>query len=279
MHISPLRTRGFSFLAIVAFLPVSLLLAGCQEEVVEVAADLPPSAPDGVFSITGDLAITICWNPNPEPDIAGYDIYWNDQPTGVFEYVASVGANEFCYTDTDVEYQTTYFYAVAARDNKGQQSELSYEDVFDTPRPERVGLVLFDYLGPSSASSGYDFSNWLTGTPQAWDDPGTDVYFGAPNGVPTLFADQGAGVDIQDYGYIELVDVNWAPLGGWAPSGRAELIAGHSYIVRIVNTSGRFNMAKVYVASVSVASVTLDWAYQLDENNPELAPGVSGASQ
>ena len=237
-----------------------------------------PSAPDGVFSITGDGQVEICWNLNPEPDIAGYDVYWNSQPTGLFQYVATVGAKTTCYVDTDVDNGTTYFYAVLAFDNDGLESELSFEDVFDTPRPEGTNLVLFDYLGQNSGLSGYDFSS-LSGTPQAWDNPTTDVYFGPFNGVPTLFADQGAGVDVQDYGYIELLYVDWAPAGGWAPSGQVEMIPGHSYIVRVVNQSGLFNMAKFYVQSASAASVTLDWAYQVDLDNPELSPGVGGAQR
>lgn len=277
MNITLRENCGIGLWAAAALLlPATLLLAGCQEEVVEVVADLPPSAPDGVFSITGDLEVTICWNPNPETDIAGYDIYWNDQPTGFFEYVATVGPNDFCYTDTDVTNGTTYFYAVLAFDQAGQDSELSLDNVFDTPRPEGVGLVLFDYLGPSAASSGYDFSAF---TVQRWDDPGTDVYFGAPNSVPTLFADQGAGVDIQDYGYIDLVGVDWAPLNGWTKNGMVELIQGHSYIIRIASPGNKWNMAKVYVGSVGTASVTLDWAYQISENNPELTPGIGGAQR
>lgn len=266
------------YLTVAALLPVSLLLAGCQEKVVEVVADQPPSAPRGVFSVTGDLEVTIWWLSNPEQEkVIAYDVYWNDAPTGLFEYVASVDANDFCdqgylcYTDTDVQYRTTYFYAVLAVNAAGE-SDFSYEDVFDTPRPEGEGLVLFDYLGPNSGQSGYDFSE-LTGAAQANNDPGTDVYFGAPNGVPTLFADQGAGVDIQDYGYINLEAVDWAPdnaASGWAPSGRVEMVVGHSYVVRIINTQSQFNVAKVYCSSASAASVTLDWAYQLDEDNPEL---------
>ena len=279
MNITLYKTRAYALAALVAL--VALPVTGCKQEdkIVVVDSDTPPSAPDGVFSITGDRQVTICWNPNPEPDIAGYDVYWNNAATGYFQYVATVGPNEFCYVDSDVDYEMTYYYAVLAFDQAGQESELSYEDVFDTPRPEGVGLVL------NTALSGYDFSK-LTGNAQAENDPGTDVYFGALNGVPTLFADQGAGVDIQDYGFIDLVDVDWAPLSGWAPSHRVELIDGHSYIIRIVGASG-YNMAKVYVASVSTSQVTLDWAYQLDTNNPELlrvgadnnAPGGGGAQR
>jgi hypothetical protein len=276
----PGRGVGFVVVAGIA-IATALTLVGCSddEDPMVVFDNGPPSAPDGVFSITGDGQVEICWNPNPENDIAGYDVYWNTAPTGNFSIVATVGANTTCYVDTDVTNGDTYFYAVLAFDNDGLESQLSFEDVFDTPRPEGTNLVLFDYLGQYSSLSGYDFSNWISGTPQAWDSSTTDVYFGAPNGVPTLFADQGAGVDVQDYGFIELVWVDWAPLAGWAPSGQVELIHGHSYIVRIVDQSGFFNMAKIHVVAVSPASVTLDWAYQFDQDNPELAPGVGGAQQ
>jgi hypothetical protein len=273
-----LRGHGVVFPIVAGIAVVAVTLVGCgdDEDPLIVFDNGPPSAPDGVYSITGDGQVEICWNPNPEPDIAGYAVYWNSEPTGVFSLVAEVDRHTTCYIDRDVTNGTTYFYAVLAFDNDGLESELSYEDVFDTPRPEGTNLVLFDYLGQNSGLSGYDFSS-KSGLPQAWDNPTTDVYFGSPNGVPTLFADQGAGVDVQDYGYIDLVYVDWAPTAGWAPSGRVELIPGHSYIVRIVDSSGFFNMAKIYVVAASAASVTLDWAYQEAVDNQELAPGVGGA--
>ncbi len=273
------RGHGIVFPIVAAIAVVAVTLVGCgdDEDPMVVFDNGPPSAPDGVYSITGDLQVEICWNPNPEDDIAGYDIYWNSEATGNFQFVARVGASTTCYVDTDVDNGVTYFYAVLAFDRDGLESELSYEDIFDTPRPEGTNLVLFDYLGQADSLSGYDFSSEPYGFPQAWDETTTDVYFGAPNGVPTLFADQGAGVDVQDYGFIDLIYVDWAPVAGWAPSGQVELIQGHSYIVRIVDIT--FNMAKINVVAVSTASVTLDWAYQKDINNQELAPGVGGAQR
>ena len=263
---------------IVAILMVLGVAGGCSEDTQQpVIVDVPPSAPDGVFSVTGDGQVEVCWNPNPESDIAGYDIYWNDEATGFYEYVASVGANETCYIDTDVTNGVTYFYAVLAVDGAGQESDLSYETIFDTPRPAGTNLVLLDYLGQNGSLSGYDFSS-LSGTPQDWMLSSTDVYFGAPNSVPTLFT-SGAGVDIQDYGYIDLDFVDWAPTAGWSNQGQVELIQGHSYIIRVIDGGGLFNMAKVHCVDASAASVTLDWAYQIDPDNPELAPGIGGAQQ
>ena len=268
------RALGLTVLSIAG---AGVLLVGCEDEIVS----LPPSAPDGVFSITGDGQVTICWNSNPEPNIAGNDIYWNDMPTGAFERIGSVGASSTCFIDTDVDNGTTYFYAVAAVNDQKQESELSFEDVFDTPRPEDFGLVLHDYLGQNSALSGYDFSS-LSNTAQPDTSAGTDVYFGPLNGVPTLFGKGvavGTGVDIQDYGYIDLESVDWAPANGWSPAKKADLVEGHSYIVQIEETGGFYHYAKVYVVSATSQVAVLDWAYQVDPGNPELTPGIGGAQK
>jgi hypothetical protein len=80
----------------------------------------------------------------------------------------------------------------------------------------------------------------------------------------------GAGVDIQDYGLIDLIGVDWAPVAdGWAPSKKAEAIAGHSYIVRVFNGTD-YNYAKFFVNGAPTSTVTLDWAYQTVAGNPEL---------
>ncbi len=289
------RVIGFTLTFTVTILP---FLVGCSDDsdntvivrivdtvtvVDTLRVDEPPSPPDGVFSVTGDGQVTICWNPNPEPDIAGYDIYWNSAPTGAFEFLGSVGANQTCFIDTDVINGTTYFYAVAAFDNAGLESELSFEDVFDTPRPEGTNLIL-SAVGQNPGQSGYDFNKlqpplFLSGTPQAWNDPTTDIFFDSPNpGEFVLVADQIGGVDIQDFGLIDLVDVDFAPVSGFSAIGRSEAIPGHSYVIRIAQ-GGTFNMAKVNVVNVSAISVTLDWAYQIDPGNPELAPGGGRAGK
>jgi hypothetical protein len=259
-------------------LPALLVFTGCCDDcddTVVVLDNGPPSAPDGVFSVTGDQEVIIYWNPNPEPDIAGYDIYWNDDGTDRYFYLATVPPSQTYYIDEGLTNGVTLFYAVLAFDKDGLESELSSETVFDTPRPEGFNLVLYDYLGQTSNLSGYDFSS-LSGTAQAWDELDTDVYFDPSNGVNLLRARD--GVDIQDYGYIDLVDVSWAPPGGWSPNLHAELIIGHSYIIRISDKQGGHNYAKIYVQNVSSSSATLDWAYQTAVDNPELAP-IGGKSE
>ncbi|HXV13125.1 MAG TPA: hypothetical protein VEC56_02870 [Candidatus Krumholzibacteria bacterium] len=239
--------------------------------------DAPPFPPDGVFSVTGDGVVSLFWNPNQESDLAGYAIYRGNQaPEGPYFFLADVNASTTNYDDFDVVNEEFWYYAVTAFDAAGNESELSAELVFDTPRPEGFGLVLVE-LGQDPSRAGYDFSS-LSNSSQSASLGTTDIYFESAGGVEYVVAADPL-VDIQDYGLIELVAVDWAPLVGWAPSKRAEAIAGHSYIVRIVDGQGDFNMAKFEVRAVTATNLTVDWAYQGVDNNPELsiAPGVGGA--
>lgn len=263
------------------------IVAGCTSECIECSdpagTNAPPFPPVGVFSITGDGQVEICWSENWEDDLAGYAVYRDDNNDGLFDWLADVDPTSLCFTDTDVTNGRTYDYAVLAFDTRNHESELSYEDVFDTPRPEGFNVVLSDYLGQNPATSGWDF---VSRSVQAWDNITTDIYFGTLTDQQTAgdvsYVFTAAGVDIQDYGYIADADefavfVDWAPVQGWSNLGRVEAVNHHAYIVRVNN--GHNNYAKIWVKSATRDQVTLDWAYQEDPDNPELVSGVSaGAS-
>jgi hypothetical protein len=237
-------------------------LAGCYDETVHVRDPYPPRAPSGVYSVTGDERVTIYWDENPEEDLAGYNVYWNDEPTGRFELVATT--RKTWYTDEDVRNGTTYYYTVSAVDDWGNESELSREDVHDTPRPEGFDLILYTVDSDDEALSGYDFSRFQR---TWWDEPLADVFVTRVNGRFYLNAGK-VRTDLQDAGFVPLVDVDWAPEGGWIEQGRVELVEGHSYVVWTWDN----HFAKVEVTDIRGDSVVLDWAYQIDEGNPELAP-------
>lgn len=252
------------------------LVAGCSNDDPVVAADNnPPFPPDGVFSITGDKVVSIYWNANRESDLDGYRVYrGNVDLSGPYYPLADVSPDQTYYDDFDVNNGETWFYAVTAFDKRGNESDLSAEDVFDTPRPEGFNLVLVE-LGQDPLHSGYDFSS-LSNLAQDAASNSTDIYFEDQGGVYYVVC-ANPGVDIQDYGLIDLIGVDWAPDTGWAPSKKAEAILGHSYIVQILNGQGGFNVAKFEVRNVSNTSLRLDWAYQAVVNNPELL--VIGGTQ
>jgi hypothetical protein len=254
--------------AAVAVLLVLPFVAGCDDE-DPVLVDAPPFPPDGVFSITGDEVVTIYWNPNEESDLARYEIWrGNDQPEGPYFHLADVSPNFTSYDDTDDNNGDFWFYAVLAVDAAGNYSELSRDTVFDTPRPEGFNLVLVE-LGLDASRAGYDFSSLLNSAQEASSNS-TDIYFEWVGGVNYVVAADPL-VDIQDYGLIELIAVDYAPEVGWAPSKRAEAITGHSYIVRIVDGQGNFNMAKFEVKDVTTTNLRVDWAYQEVPNELELS--------
>lgn len=233
--------------------------AGCRSNDTIVGVDPPPFRVDGVVSVTGDDLVTISWRPNQEPDIDHYKVYRNFAPTGTFTLVGTSSDTQF--EDRNVVNGTTYFYAVAAVDRAGQESpELSYENVFDTPRPEGVDVDLSN-ANVDDTVSGWDFSAF-TRRPSV--DARTDFYYAAANGHFLIYTP--TDTRIQDAGFVALRDVDFAPPSGWSADGVVEAIPGHSYILLTRDN----HYAKFEVISRSASVMNMDWAYQIDPDNPEL---------
>jgi hypothetical protein len=252
---------------------LSILLAGCSEKTT--APVVPPAAPRGLFSVTGDNEVTLVWLANSEADVVGYRIY--EGPCGGVdcEYAriaaipAPAGAEYVEYVVTGLTNGQTRFFAVAAVNRTGAEGDLSYDDVFDTPRPAGTGLVLNNYL-VYGTNIGYDFSAFARTTTIA---PPADIFFGYYEDTTGFIHQQvfvpDSSTDIQDAGYVSSLDaVNFAPdsESGWSPSRTAEAVAGHAYVVWTRDN----HFAKFRVTAVGPTQVTLDWAYQIDPGNREL---------
>jgi hypothetical protein len=245
---------------------LGLAIIGCEKTTTKyVAIDYPPAAPQGVYSITGDQTVYLFWLPVREADLAGYRVYRSANDTD-FYFLGSVGANTEEYIDYDVQNGTTYFYAVTAYDAKNNESELSYESVFDTPRPEGTGLVLADAnIFPSS--SGYDFSSGLI---VPYDNPNADIYIDYYTPDTVFYLDAANSLtDLQDMGYTDTFDdITYSPSSGWSEVGWTEIILGHTYVIWTSNN----HYAKLRVTAISKPNtVRFDWGYQTATGNPELA--------
>jgi hypothetical protein len=241
------------------------LTTGCNDKDRVFDSNNPPHDVEGVYSVTGDQKVTIYWRENQDNDIDYYKVYRNNAPTGTFTLIGN--ANQPPFVDTNVTNGSTYFYAVSAVDNHGEESvNLSYENVFDTPRPEGSNVTLTD-ASVTPATAGWDFSAFgrVSSTSAA-----ADIYFDASSGA-LVYA--GTGVKIQDAGLMDLVDVDFGPpaTDGWSADGIVEAIPGHSYIVLTANN----HYAKFEVVSKAAGSIVIDWAYQIDPDNPELAPKIA----
>jgi len=178
------RRFGLGFgLALVAF---SVAIAGCNlddDGTVFVPDVTPPAIPSGFHSITGDGEVRLVWNPNLEEDLAGYTVYWSEAPAGPYEFVANTTIPR--YVDRDVDNGSTYYYAVTAVDEAGNESELSQEFVHDTPRPAGENLVLWNAAGASWELSGYDFDHYVR---RPWTSVDADIFFLVDQGRRAMVA-------------------------------------------------------------------------------------------
>jgi hypothetical protein len=247
-------TIGFFILTVVWF-------TGCEP--VGYRDLTPPTAPRGIYTYTGDDMIELVWRDNPERDLAGYRVYVSPSSNGTYRFIGSSGVPRF--VDYGARNGNTYYYAVTAYDLSENESELSREVVYDTPRPEGYDVALRDYRAvPNEA--GYDFSTYSIGP---YDDQYTDIFFEYYNGV--YYMNVWEDTDIQGMGYTSsLYDVGYAPENGWSPTKDVRLYVGHTYVVWTWDN----HYAKFRVTSLSSTRVVLDWAYQLQEGNPRLKPSA-----
>jgi hypothetical protein len=241
------------------------LLSGCSHnDTYTGPSDIyAPAAPQSVVSTTGDRTVWLNWLPNTEEDVAGYRIYEGPCASGPECPYTFIGMTTgTSYSINGLANGVTRFFAVAAVDYAGNESELSYEDVFDTPRPEGFGLRLMN-ADDDPDLSGYDFSRYSV---VPFDDEETDIFFAFDGSIHLMFAAY-EDTDIQGAGWVETLDeIDWAPENGWSPTGTTELIPGHAYVVWTYDN----HFAKFRVVSLSPERVVLDWAYQVATGNPEL---------
>lgn len=93
-----------------------------------------------IFSYSAD--VTLIWDPNNEPDLEGYIVYYKTGSSGeAYDYfdmvlVAELGNPDAPeYTITGLDYDEDYFIAVTAYDSEGLESEYSDEVIANIPLP------------------------------------------------------------------------------------------------------------------------------------------------
>jgi hypothetical protein len=244
----------------ISLLGVAVLFTGCHENIF-LPDITPPAIPQGLRTETGDDFVELFWVKNTESDLAGYKIYVSSAYNGKYEFI---GMSETPYfLDRGGVNGKTYYYAVTSFDVNGNESELSTDVAYDTPRPEGYDVFLRNYRSVPGYA-GYDFSTYSVGQ---YNDQYTDVFFEYYNGV--YYLNVWTDSDIQDVGYTEsLYDVGYAPVAGWSPTKDVTIIPGHTYVIWTWDN----HFAKLRVSNVSATGITFDWAYQLQEGNPRLKP-------
>jgi hypothetical protein len=258
-------------------LALAALIAGCENhgDRIFYGGD-PPNVPSGVYSVTHDTWVQIVWDSNVDGSMpAGYGVYrlramYDDYDE--YELIATVFAKEnydtLSYEDTGLRNGETYYYAVNAYNEFGE-SELSYEYIFDTPRPQGSASV-YDYQTTPEAA-GFDFSRYRA---VDWEDAQADIFFEYSPDWNIFYVNVGGddyeNVLIQDYGYTDdITDVNWGePGGGWSDAGWLPLTGGHSYVVRTADY--HYAAFRVNSMNSSTKRIGISWSYQTAVDNPEL---------
>jgi hypothetical protein len=240
-----MKSKLFPILVMVGLLTI----VGCEDD--NCIFNPVPAAPQEVYSITGDGEVYLSWNGPYEGDIVEYIIWRSFEPKHNYTEVGRREAepNEkldliyYDYVDrNDVHNGVTYYYAVSSVDRAGQVSELSAEEVKDTPRPEGQVFLFDAAIEPSL--SGYHFADSST-----VDSSDSDVYVDRFNGVFYLNAGNDY-TDLQDMGYTEsLYDIDTAMTDGWSQVGWAEIILGHTYVI----WTDDLHFAKIRVESIKTA--------------------------
>ena len=267
------------------FLPIWLLIlfilivliAGCNggSDPYGVAVDTaPPSAPYGLTSTTGDGFVTLTWNANRESDLEAYNIYYSFDDVNFYLTATTADTN---YVDMDVRNGNIYFYAVSAFDVYGNESDLSKESVFDTPRPTGYDVQIVNNLtDPSESAFSFQLATTSSGGVTASSDPKADFYFQIDAGSGSRYL-YGGNTQSRDTWIIDmgtttsLSDVDYAPDindPGWVMDGPVSLVLNHTYVLQVEEG----NYAQIRVTNIIDDYLIFDWAYQLDPYNPELSP-------
>jgi hypothetical protein len=89
--------------------------------------DFPPEAPSRPSTISSEGEITLIWEPNAEPDIAGYLVLRGEAGDATLTPVTDTVVTETRFTDRTVKPGVRYIYAVQAIDSQLPRPNVSLE--------------------------------------------------------------------------------------------------------------------------------------------------------
>ena len=86
----------------------------------------PPSTPTSPAP-QSSASVTLAWNPNTEPDLAGYKVYEATSPGSYGAAIATLPAKATSFVVTGLQPGATYFFVITAFDTSGNESARSPE--------------------------------------------------------------------------------------------------------------------------------------------------------
>jgi len=106
----------------------------------------PPAAPTGLTASSGDTQISLSWNANAEPDLAGYNLLRSTTSGGPYTQINGTLLTGTSYLDTGLTNGTTYFYVATAVDTSTNESAGSGQASATPLAPNAGGVVLSEVL-------------------------------------------------------------------------------------------------------------------------------------
>ncbi|MHC4257565.1 MAG: glycoside hydrolase family 30 beta sandwich domain-containing protein, partial [Planctomycetota bacterium] len=88
----------------------------------------PPAAPTGLTATAGNAMVSLNWNDNSEPDLAGYNVWRSTTSGSGHTRINGALVTSSDYTDNTVTIGTPYYYVVTAVDSLSNESGNSNED-------------------------------------------------------------------------------------------------------------------------------------------------------
>jgi hypothetical protein len=262
----------------ILMLPLAMIFVGCSDDDNPVVLHTPLT-PQGVYSVTGDHAVYLYFNGVYDQDVKEYVVYRSNEATTNYLEIDRIPAESnpnldlliYEYVDSLLPNGTTFYYAVASVDFEGNVSDLSAENVYDTPRPQDFATLFPKEVDSTVAGLDFSWPHILN-----WNDARADVYLDQYQGITYINVEDNA-TDIMDMGYTsDFKEISVAPTvaadSGWSALGFYEIALGHTYVIWTRDD----HFAKMRVAEIYPSgSVRFDWAYQTAVGNPELAPSMN----
>jgi fibronectin type 3 domain-containing protein len=105
----------------------SPFLESNESETIEVLAKdiFAPEAPTGLVSMAGGDFISLSWDVNQEKDLLGYRVWRREEEQEEYTLLTPEPVRENVYSDTTVEKNKRYYYAITALDENKNESQKS----------------------------------------------------------------------------------------------------------------------------------------------------------
>ena len=101
--------------------------------------------PTGLVIISGDKSVILHWNPNTDPNLAGYNVYRSLSSGGPFVKKNTSVLTSLGYCDLTVSDGTTYYYQITATNTLSQNS-LPSVTLSTVPNTFSNSNAFLDYL-------------------------------------------------------------------------------------------------------------------------------------